>query len=164
MSSCWVLTMLIVISETHSAHSPLDSSTSAVTLIVKGNSLGMTDLKAFSARAPAIQTHRHQQQKPHNLCPFWMDGHLDFVHTMTELSPVESCNFSRFICCIWWELKIKKMHVLNVCGKKDGKKNHMLYDIEGGFLLLHNEAWSFCLWCHCGEEINEAKCCFESWI
>lgn len=33
--------------------SPLDSSTSAVTLMVKGKSLGMTGLRAFSASAPS---------------------------------------------------------------------------------------------------------------
>lgn len=38
---------------------PFDSSTSAVTLMVKGKSLGTTGLRDFSARAPERNTHTH---------------------------------------------------------------------------------------------------------
>lgn len=44
-----------------SPHSPFDSNTSAVTLMVKGKSLGMTGLRAFSARAPAKNTNNAQK-------------------------------------------------------------------------------------------------------
>lgn len=43
----------------HFKNSPFDSSTSAVTRIVKGKSLGMIGLRAFSARAPG-DTHKHE--------------------------------------------------------------------------------------------------------
>lgn len=44
-----------------SPHSPFDSNTSAVTLMVKGKSLGMTGLRAFSARAPAKTRTMHKR-------------------------------------------------------------------------------------------------------
>lgn len=45
--------------------SPLDSSTSAVTLMVKGKSLGMTGLRAFSASAPSRAKKRIISEKSH---------------------------------------------------------------------------------------------------
>lgn len=51
---------------------------------------------------------------------------MGFTHTVTKLSPVEARYFSRFVCCIWRELKIKtrfemlvgKMTVTLRCVKK----------------------------------------------
>lgn len=94
-------------------HLPFDSSTSAVTLIVKGKSLGMTGLKAFSARAP-LKTHTYKHLQ-HNHIVYqilyrndWLAEDVDLnTHTMSELSPVEAGDLSNLICCIWRKLKVK---------------------------------------------------------
>lgn len=82
--------------------------------------------------------------------------------TMTKLSPVDASHLSSLIGCIWRELKIKAKFFRKPKGHRIisliKKKEKLVY-------LPHNEAWSFCLWCHCRKKMNERPgldCLFKS--
>lgn len=64
MSKLPVVIELLSDLEKLSPFSPFDSNTSEVTLTVKGKSLGMIGLRAFSARAP-MNTHRRKHEQTH---------------------------------------------------------------------------------------------------
>lgn len=141
-----------------SPSSPFDSSTSEVTLIVKGKSLGMTGLRAFSASAP-LETNIMNMTWCTQAANFMMQlttcmkKFCILTPTMSKLSPIDASHLSNLIGCIWRELRNK--------GKCFRFALKILTDTESylwlkrGFYSLHNEAWSFCLWCHCGKQVNQ---------
>lgn len=114
----------------------------------------MTDLKAFSARAPAKHKHMDINSKPSQSLPLLSGWKCGF-----------STHHDQALSC--WGPLLFLFHLLHMAGTENedkiwnnGGKNQMLKKIEKGFSLLHNEAWSFCLWCHCKEEIQA----FVTWL